>query len=226
MRMLGHWTITMVVVSLVFPCDLAVICAGVTMFCEKLPDSGDKDTAVFLGVVKQVNYPTVEFEVTESFTIARLGTFELQIISDFYVNAIAVAGWVSPSVGQTWLVEAKKNKRTLQWFTSECQRTKRLSEAKGDLDTLRLWIAGTRPTAWVHGEVFDGRHGVPAAAVYLRGEGDSYSTTTDLAGHFAFDALEPGKYEATTDQQLQSPSPFIIHLVQAWCSPHIVLRVK
>lgn len=230
------WTlcVTALAASILFPRPTLAQCApGATSFCQNLPDGANKNSAIFLGIVKQVviptrtlpppllknqpsgavaqarprvgdpipsierKYPTARFQVLESFVGAEPGEFEVRMTSDHFINGIPQQ--VPPfAEGEIWLVEAYRDLRDQQWTTSFCQRTKPAVRAEEDLRVLRAWVGGQRLPARFDGEVFNPteRRYVAGVGVYLRGEKQIFSTITDSGGHFAFENLTPGIYEA------------------------------
>jgi hypothetical protein len=132
----------------------------------------------------------------------------------------------SLAAGEIWLVEAYRDSRDGKWTTSHCQRTRPAARAAEDLQVLRAWISGRILPARVDGEVFNPaeRKSVSGVRIYLRGEKQILSTTTDAGGHFSFEDLGPDIYEATAVLP-QGGGPIKIDLTHGWCS-HVVFLVR
>ena len=167
-------------------------------------------------------YSVASFEVTENFVGAESAEFEVLMTSDAFVDGIPQQ---VPAFreGEVWLVEANYDNHEQQWMTSTCQRTRLAEHAGQDLQVLRAWVVGQRLPARITGQVSNPGEGknVSAAHVYLRAAKGTISTTTDGLGHFSFDNVEPGVYEATTE----GAHSMKIDLTHAWCS-HIVFFVN
>jgi len=170
-------------------------------------------------------YPTARFQVLESFVGAELGEFEVRMTSDQFIGGIPqqVPAFTE---GEIWLVEAYRDPRDQQWTTSSCERTKPAAQAGEELRVLRAWVSGQTLPARFDGEVFNTkeRRHVAGVRVYLRGEKQTFSSTTDSDGLFAFENLAPGNYEAAAILP-QGGGPIKVDLTQAWCS-HVVFVVK
>jgi hypothetical protein len=209
------------------PLRLAAAYMGPASFCESLPDRADKNSVIFLGIVKQVitpvttlspsgtfqenrqrqgdpplriepTYPTAQFQVIEGFVGVDSEDFEVRMTSDHFVDGIPQH--VPPfAAGELWLVEAVREPRDQQWITSYGQRTKPVSEAEDDLRVLRAWSAGQHLPAKVTGEVFrpSEKRGVSGIEIHLLGDGRALLSITDSLGQFSFENLPDGVYEAT-----------------------------
>lgn len=224
-----------IVTAILFPWRASAIYAlGPTSFCQELPDRASKNSAVFLGFVRQVvmptrtvppppsqpnqvpdiakkgrlrvgdpvsvaelKYPTIRFEILESFVGAQPGEFELRMTSDHFLDGIPqqVPAFAE---GDIWLVEAFRDLRDYQWTTSFGQRNKPFAQAREELRVLRTWVSGQTLPARFDGEVFNSveKKYVSGVRVDLRREGQTFSSTTDSGSHFAFANLTPGIYEA------------------------------
>src|SRR5215471_9071533 len=79
------------------------ICAGASSFCEKLPERDDRNSAVFVGEVRESSAYRVRFRVVERFLNATLGDdFTALLTSDMYANGVP-EGLPSFNVGTRWL---------------------------------------------------------------------------------------------------------------------------
>jgi hypothetical protein len=147
--------------------------------------------------VAELKYPTIRFEILESFVGAQPGEFELRMTSDHFLDGIPqqVPAFAE---GDIWLVEAFRDLRDYQWTTSFGQRNKPFAQAREELRVLRTWVSGQTLPARFDGEVFNSveKKYVSGVRVDLRREGQTFSSTTDSGSHFAFANLTPGIYEA------------------------------
>lgn len=230
-RLMFGWLV--VLLAVFAPSPGLASCAPKFPFCQSRPDRTDQTIAIFVGKVKSVTmpgsalgqekqYPVAAFEVAENFIGANSKEFTVHITSDVFIGSIP-QGTPAFSVGDAWLVEAYYDGHQQQWMTSTCQRTKPVSQASEDLRALRAWVAGDRLPGRVQGQVANpgkGKH-LSDVRVYLRGPGGTLPTTTDDSGHFSFDDLEPGVYEAATD----GARSMSVDLTHSWCS-YVVLFVK
>jgi hypothetical protein len=255
----------LIVTAMLFPWPASAAYAPgtPTSFCQSLPDSDRKDSAIFLGIVRQVvtperrpppaggqpvgapqsgrrrvgdppstvemRYPTARFQVLENFVGVESGEFEVRMSSHHFVDGIPQQ--VPPfAVGEAWLVEAHRDQRDKQWTTSFGTRTKLAAEAGEDLRVLHMWAAGQHLPATVAGEVYspDERRDVPGVQIYLRGEDQSFSSTTDSVGLFRFENLPAGIYEATVvlPPGARGSGPMKIDLTKtkAWCARVVFLK--
>jgi hypothetical protein len=167
-------------------------------------------------------YPFAKLDVTESFTGGISSEFTVHLTSDAFMEGIPL-GVLPFREGESWLVEAYYDAHLQKWMTSICQRTKLLSQASDDLQSLRAWIAGNSLSRRIQGQVVNPNKGQNTSdvAIVLRGPSQTLFTTTDHRGQFFFDGLEPGTYEATMD----GAQPRKVNLDHAWCS-YVVLLIK
>ena len=169
----------------------------------------------------ELKYPTARFEVLENFVGAQAGEFELRMSSDHFLDGIPQQ--VPPFIeGEIWLVEAYRDLRDHQWTTSFGQRNKPFAQAQEDLQVLRTWVSGQTLPARFYGEIFNPaeKRYFPGVRVDLRGEKQIFSSITDSLGHFAFENLPPGIYEAAAVLP-QGVAPIKIDLVRTWCSHRV-----
>jgi hypothetical protein len=165
--------------------------------------------------IDEKRYPVANFDVIENFVGAMSPEFTVHLTSDVFLGSIP-HGVPAFSDGEVWLVEAYYDTHLQQWVTSTCQRTKRASAASDDLQALRAWTTGKRLAGRVQGQVAKPTEGraMSGVRVALRGLSQTLSTTTDNRGHFSFEGLEPGVYEATTD----GARAIRVNLTHARCS--------
>ncbi len=214
--------LSVVAASAVTP--LNAICSGARSFCERLPDPSDTKTAIFVGKVQEASNATALFEVAEAFFNVRPGNFSVRLTSDNYLGGRPVGG-LALRIGQIWLVEAILDARSGDWITGPCFRTKPDDQSVDDVRVLRTWARGGRERGRVVGEVYNPsiKKAVPGATVYLNGDNNKSSTTTDENGQFAFNNLMPAVYIVGTRLPGWGEPALRVDLTSAWCSPHIAL---
>lgn len=163
-----------------------------------------------------MRYPVVRLQVLEAFSGAELGDFAVRLTSDvFYAGEPMQVLDMHP--GEVWLVEAYRRPTDEHWYTSFCTRSKRASQADGELLVLRTWAAGKALPAHFSGQVFSDStsKSVAGARVILRGE-KTFSAVSDSNGRFLIDNVPPGVYEALTDVPMDR-GPLQIDLTKSWC---------
>jgi hypothetical protein len=167
-------------------------------------------------------YPVVRMQVLEAFSRAELGDFAMRLTSDNFLNAEPMHV-LDMHPGEVWLVEAYRSPTDEQWYTSFCQRSKRASQADGELLLLRTWASGKALPAHFSGRVFDRSTSkyVAGVRVNLRGE-KTFSAVSDSQGHFLIDNLPTGIYEAATDQPMNG-GPLQIDLTKSWCAERTLI---
>jgi hypothetical protein len=164
-----------------------------------------------------MRYPVVLLQVVEAFSGAELGDFPVRLTSDHFVNGEPMQVF-DMHPGELWLVEAYRSPTDEQWYTSFCQRSKRASQADGELLVLRTWAAGKVLPAHFSGRVFDRSTSkyVAGVRVNLRGE-KAFSAVSDSQGRFLIDNVPPGVYQAATDLPMDA-EPLQIDLTKSWCA--------
>jgi len=164
-----------------------------------------------------MRYPVVRLQVLEAFSGAELGDFAVRLTSDLFLNG-EPRHVLDMHPGEVWLVEAYRNPTDEQWYASRCQRSKRASEADGELLVLRTWAAGKVLPAHFSGRVFDRSTSkyVPGVRVNLRGD-KTFSAVSDNEGRFLIDNVPPGVYEAATELPMDA-GPLQIDLTKSWCA--------
>ena len=107
--------------------------------------------------------------------------------------------------------------------TSFCQRSKRASQADGELLVLRTWAAGKVLPAHFSGQVFNRSTSqyVAGVRVNLRGE-KTFSAVSDSQGRFLIDDVPPGVYEADTELPMNA-GPLQIDLTKSWCAERTLI---
>jgi len=170
-------------------------------------------------------YPVVRLQVIEVFSGVNLGDFEVRLTSDHFLGCVP-RQVPAMGLGEVWLVDAYRNVRDQQWYTSLCQPTKVADQAAEELTTLRAWAAGQRLPAHFSGEVFNSSTAkfLAGVRVYLRGEQQTLSAVTDDRGRFVIENVAPGVYEAAADV-IGFQGPVKVDLTRSWCGQRM-LRVK
>jgi hypothetical protein len=168
-----------------------------------------------------MRYPIVRLQVLEAFSGAELGDFVVRLTSDHFLNGEPMQV-LDMHPGEVWLVEAYRSPSDEQWYTSFCQRSKRASQADGELLVLRTWAAGRLP-AHFSGQVFNRSTSkyVSGVRVNLRGE-KTFAAVSDSQGHFLIDNVPPGIYEAVTDLPTDAVR-LQIDLTKSWCADRMLL---
>lgn len=162
-------------------------------------------------------YPVARLQVLEAFSGAELGDFEMRLTSDHFLDG-EPRQVPDMHPGEVWLVEAYRSPTDQQWYTSLCQRSKRASQADGELLVLRTWAAGKALPAHFSGQVFNRSISkyVAAVHVYLQGK-KTFSAMSDSEGRFVIDNVPPGVYLAATDLPMDG-EPLRIDLTTSWCA--------
>jgi microcompartment protein CcmK/EutM len=198
-------------------------CAGATSFCERLPNPDDKNSAIFLGTVTQIQGTLVTLKVTESFLNAAVDEIQVVVTSDSYIDGVP-RNVLPFAQGQDWLVEAVRESGNQPWTTSRCLRTKASQSAVDDLKVLRAWRSGQQLPARIFGEVWnpEKRANISGIRIDLVGGIKPLSATSDERGEFVFDGLSAGKYEAVA----LLPTGAVrrdVDLAHGWCGRAVFL---
>jgi hypothetical protein len=119
--------------------------------------------------------------------------------------------------GETYLVDANKDRVNGTWHTSSCSRTRLAGQSTEDLDVLRLWKTGRRLPGYILGQI-DSRFLSKDVTfqVQLRGGKEVLETTSDTHGQFRFENLDPGVYEVEIVELPALSRP--VDLTHAWCA--------
>lgn len=167
-------------------------------------------------------YPVARLQVLEVFSAPELGDFAVRLTSDHFVNGEPMQV-LDMNPGEVWLIEAYRSPTDQQWYTSFCQRSKRASQADGELLVLGTWAAGKTLPAHFSGQVFNRSTSkyVAGVRVNLRGE-KSFSAVSDSQGRFLIDNVSPGFYEADTDLPMDGGRSQI-DLTKSWCAERTLI---
>ena len=169
-----------------------------------------------------MRYPAVRLQVIEAFSGAELGDFTVRLTSDLFLNG-EPSRVLDMHPGEVWLVEAYRRPTDEQWYADTCQRSKRASQADGELLVLRTWAAGKVLPAHFSGQVFNRSTSkyVAGVRVNLRGD-ETFSAVSDSQGRFLIDNVLPGVYEAATDLPMDA-GPLRIDLTKSWCAERTLI---
>jgi hypothetical protein len=169
-----------------------------------------------------MRYPVVRLQILEAFSGAELGDFAVRLTSDHFLNGEPMQV-LDMHPGEVWLVEAYRSLTDEQWYTGFCQRSKRATQADGELLVLRTWAAGKALPVHFSGQVFNRSTSkyVAGVQVSLRGE-KTFSAVSDNQGHFLIDNVPPGVYEAATDLPMDRV-PLQIDLTKSWCAERTLI---
>lgn len=157
---------------------------------ERMPDSKDPRTAVFIGQVRKLDSLNnlAYIYVAETFTGPLPGTlFEVEGLSAESIRYVQ---------GQTYLVEAFRARPDEPWTTTTCSHTRLVNKAADDLVALRAWKKGERVPCNVAGLLWgrDGSEHRSGIGVRLFGKDKTFLAITDREGRFVLKNIPAGTY--------------------------------